>query len=182
MPRLRSTPSSLCEYGEKELKDIIFKYGEEKYAANIARNIVKSRENKKIETTLELVEIIKMSMPYKDRMLKHPGKKTFQAIRMEVNHELEVLEKALHDALDLLDIGGRIVVITFHSLEDKMVKNIFKEASSVDKMVRGLPVIPEEYQPKFKLINSKIIVPSEKELMENNRSHSSKLRIIERIK
>lgn len=170
------------EYSEKDLKDIIFRYGEEKYAASIARNIVRSREEHPIETTLELVEIIKASMPYKDRMLKHPGKRTFQAIRMEVNHELEVLEIALKDALSLLKVGGRLVVITFHSLEDKMVKDIFKEVVSVDKLVRGLPEIPLEYQPKFKLINNKVIVPSEQELEENNRSRSSKLRIIERIR
>ena len=170
------------EYSEKDLRDIIFKYGEEKYAASIAKNIVKSRNIKPIETTLELVEIIKSSMPYKERQLKHPGKKTFQAIRIEVNHELEVLEIALKDALSMLKIGGRIVVITFHSLEDKMVKDIFKEVTSVDKLVRGLPEIPLEYQPKFKLINNKVIVPSEHELEENNRSRSSKLRIIERIR
>ena len=170
------------EYSEKDLKDIIFRYGEEKYAANIARNIVRSREEHPIETTLELVEIIKSSMPYKERMLKHPGKRTFQAIRMEVNHELEVLEIALKDALSLLKVGGRMVVITFHSLEDKMVKDIFKEVTSIDKLVRGLPEIPLEYQPKFKLINNKVIVPSEQELEENNRSRSSKLRIIERIR
>ena len=169
------------EYSENDLKNIIFRYGEEKYAASIAKNIVKSRNIKPIET-IELVEIIKSSMPYKERMLKHPGKRTFQAIRMEVNHELEVLEIALKDALSLLKVGGRIVVITFHSLEDKMVKDIFKEVTSVDKLVRGLPEIPIEYQPKFKLINSKVIVPSEKELEENNRSRSSKLRIIERIR
>lgn len=170
------------EYSEKDLKDIIWRYGEEKYASSIAKNIVKSRNVKPIETTLELVEIIKSSMPYRERQLKHPGKKTFQAIRIEVNHELEVLEIALKDALSLLKIGGRIAVITFHSLEDKMVKDIFKEVVSVDKLVRGLPEIPLEYQPKFKLINDKVIVPSEHELEENNRSRSSKLRIIERIR
>lgn len=170
------------EYSEKALREIIFKYGEEKYAGSIAKNVVKYREQKPIETTLELVEIIKMSMPYKDRMLKHPGKRTFQAIRMEVNHELEVLEIALRDALDMLSIGGRLVVITFHSLEDKMVKDIFKEVTSVDKLVRGLPEIPAEYQPKFKLVNNKVIIPSDKELEENNRSRSSKLRIIERVR
>ena len=170
------------EYSEKDLRDIIFKYGEEKYASSIAKNIVKTRQSKTIDTTSELVDIIKMSMPYKERLLKHPGKRTFQAIRMEVNHELEVLEVALKDALDMLSIGGRICVITFHSLEDKMVKDIFKEVCEVDKLVRGLPEIPLEYQPKFKLINTKVITPSEKELEENNRSRSSKLRIIERIR
>lgn len=170
------------EYSVSELSNIIFKYGEEKYANSIAKNIVKYREKKKIETTLELVDIIKASMPYKDRISKHPGKRTFQAIRMEVNHELESLEKALYDALSILNVGGRICVITFHSLEDKMVKDIFKKYTDIDKMVKGLPVIPDEYMPDFKLINSKVIIPSDKELEENNRSRSSKLRIIERIK
>ena len=170
------------EYSEEKLRQIIFQYGEEKYAASIAKNIVKARMQKPIETTLELVEIIKKSMPYKDRLTKHPGKRTFQAIRMEVNHELEVLDIALHDALDLLNIHGRLVVITFHSLEDKMVKDLFKEVSSVPRELQSLPIIPSEYEPKFKIINQKAIVPSAKELEENNRSRSSKLRIIERIK
>lgn len=170
------------EYSENKLKEIIYKYGEEKYASSIARNIVKQRTLKPIETTLELVEIIKESMPYKERQLKHPGKKTFQAIRIEVNHELDVLEIALRDALSLLKVGGRIVVITFHSLEDKIVKDIFKEVSSVPNIVKGLPNIPEQYLPKYALVNHKVIVPSVKELEENNRSRSSKLRIIERIR
>lgn len=170
------------EYSEKDLADIIFKYGEDKHAKAIAHNIVMRRSLKPIKTTLELAEIIKESYPYKERLLKHPARKTFQAIRMEVNHELDVLETSLRHALDLLNIHGRIVVITFHSLEDRMVKNIFKEVTTVDKMVRGLPNIPEEYEAKYKLINQKVILPSDKELNENNRSRSSKLRIIERIK
>ncbi len=170
------------EYSEKDLADIIFKYGEDKHAKAIAHNIVMRRAVKPIKTTLELAEIIKESYPYKERLLKHPARKTFQAIRMEVNHELDVLETSLRHALDLLNIHGRIVVITFHSLEDRMVKNIFKEVTTVDKMVRGLPNIPEEYEAKYKLINQKVILPSDKELNENNRSRSSKLRIIERIK
>ena len=170
------------EYSEKDLADIIFKYGEDKHAKAIAHNIVMRRALKPIKTTLELAEIIKESYPYKERLLKHPARKTFQAIRIEVNHELDVLETSLRHALDLLNIHGRIVVITFHSLEDRMVKNIFKEVTTVDKMVRGLPNIPEEYEAKYKLINQKVILPSDKELNENNRSRSSKLRIIERIK
>ena len=170
------------EYSEAKLRDILYKYGEEKYAPSIAKNIVKERSIKPIETTLELVDIIKHSMPYKETLKKHPGKKTFQAIRMEVNHELEVLEEGLNKALDLLNPNGRIVVITFHSLEDRMVKDKFRSVTEIDKMVRGLPEIPLEYQPDFKLINTKVILPSDKELEENNRSHSSKLRIIERIK
>lgn len=170
------------EYSEAKLRDILYRYGEEKFAPSIAKNIVKERNIKPIETTLELVDIIKKSMPYKEILKKHPGKKTFQAIRMEVNHELEVLEEALNSALDLLDTNGRCVVITFHSLEDRMVKDKFREVTEIDKMVKGLPEIPLEYQPDFKLVNTKVIVPSDKELEENNRSHSSKLRIIERIK
>lgn len=169
------------EYPEAKLTDIIFRYGEEKYARSIARNIVKRRQTKPIETTLELVDIIRSSMPSKEINKKHPGKKTFQAIRMEVNHELEVLESALDQALELLNPGGRLVIITFHSLEDRMVKKKFKEVTDIDPVVRGLPNIPDKYKPKFKLVNIKVIIPSDKELEENNRSHSSKLRIIERI-
>lgn len=169
------------EYPESKLTDIIFRYGEEKYARSIARNIVKRRQTKPIETTLELVDIIRSSMPSKEINKKHPGKKTFQAIRMEVNHELEVLESALDQALELLNPGGRLVIITFHSLEDRMVKKKFKEVTDIDPVVRGLPNIPDKYKPKFKLVNTKVIIPSDKELEENNRSHSSKLRIIERI-
>lgn len=169
------------EYPEAKLTDIIFRYGEEKYARSIARNIVKRRQTKPIETTLELVDIIRSSMPSKEINKKHPGKKTFQAIRMEVNHELEVLESALDQALELLNPGGRLVIITFHSLEDRMVKKKFKEVTDIDPVVRGLPNIPDKYKPKFKLVNTKVIIPSDKELEENNRSHSSKLRIIERI-
>ena len=169
-------------YSEEKLADIIFRYGEEKYARRIAKNIVNKRAIKPIDTTFELLDIIKESIPFRDRKEKHPVKRTFQAIRIEVNHELEVLEIALRDSLRLLKVGGRIVVITFHSLEDKMVKDIFKEVSEVDPTIKGLPNIPDNLLPDFKVINKKIIVPSEKELQENNRSRSSKLRIIERIK
>lgn len=169
-------------YSEKELIDIFFKYGEEKYAKSIARNIVRYRENKNIETTLELVDIIKSSMPEKAKRDKHPARKVFQAIRIEVNNELEVLEKAINDSLSLLKVGGRLVVITFHSLEDRMIKNIFKEVTMIDPKVKGLPNIPEEYLPKYRLVNNKVITPSAEELANNNRSRSSKLRIIERIR
>ena len=169
-------------YEEKALANIFFKYGEEKYSNSIARNIVKYRENKKIETTLELVEIIKNSMPMKAKRDKHPARKVFQAIRIEVNHELDILEKSITDALDILNVGGRVAVITFHSLEDRIIKNIFKEKTYIDDMVKGLPDIPEEYKCNYKLVNNKAIVPSEMELDNNNRSRSAKLRIIERIK
>ena len=169
-------------YSESDLFRIISTYGEEKHAKSIAKNIVKARNIKPIETTLELVDVIKKSMPYKDTINKHPAKKTFQAIRIEVNHELDILETSLKNALSLLNVGGRMVVITFHSLEDRIVKQVFKEVSSVDPVVASLPVIPDAYQPDFKLITDKVILPSKEELEENNRSHSSKLRVIERIK
>ena len=169
-------------YSEADLTRIISTYGEEKHAKSIAKNIVKARNIKPIETTLELVDVIKKSMPYKDTINKHPAKKTFQAIRIEVNHELDILETSLKNALSLLNVGGRMVVITFHSLEDRIVKQVFKEVSSVDPVVASLPVIPDAYQPDFKLVTDKVILPSKEELAENNRSHSSKLRVIERIK
>ena len=169
-------------YSETDLTRIISTYGEEKHAKAIAKNIVKARNIKPIETTLELVDVIKKSMPYKDTINKHPAKKTFQAIRIEVNHELDILETSLKNALSLLNVGGRMVVITFHSLEDRIVKQVFKEVSSVDPVVASLPVIPDAYQPDFKLVTDKVILPSKEELEENNRSHSSKLRVIERIK
>ena len=170
------------EYDEKKLAKIIFEYGEEPYARSIAKNIVKERKNKPINTTFELVEIIKKSMPIKKTLDKNPARRTFQAIRIEVNHELDILETSLKNALSLLNINGRIAVITFHSLEDRIVKNLFKEVTSVDALVKGLPEIPLEYLPKYKLVNEKVITPSNKELEENNRSRSSKLRVIERIR
>ncbi len=169
-------------YEEKELARIIFTYGEEKYARQIAKNIVIARNKKKIETTLELQEIIKNSMPVKETLAKNPARKTFQAIRIEVNHELDILEESLKKALSLLDIGGRLAVITFHSLEDRIVKNLFKEVTSLPKLVQGLPEIPLEYQVKYKLVTKKALTPSDRELKENNRSRSSKLRVIERIR
>lgn len=169
-------------YPYEKLRDIFFKYGEEKYASSIAKNIVALRENKKIETTLELADIISNSVPMKAKREHHPARRVFQAIRIEVNHELDILEDSIKDALSMLKVGGRICIITFHSLEDRIVKNVFKEYTEVDKRVKGLPDIPDEYLPNFKLINKGVIVPSEEELLNNNRSRSAKLRIIERIK
>ena len=169
------------EYTYEELVRIFREYGEEKYTSSVANKIVKYRENKKIETTLELAEIIKNSVPMKVRREGHPARRVFQAIRIEVNRELDVLSSALEQAIDLLDVGGRICVITFHSLEDRMVKQTFKKYSEVDSMVKGLPFIPEEYQPILKLI-VKGITPSDKELEENNRARSSRLRVAEKIK
>lgn len=169
-------------YDEKHLADIIFRYGEEKYAKSIARNIVKERSVKPIETTFELVDIIKKSMPMKEKIKSHPARKTFQAIRIEVNHELDILGESLEKALSLLNVGGRLVVISFHSLEDRIVKEVFKKYTSVPEVVKGLPNIPSEYLPDYVIKEKKPITPSNKELSENNRSRSSKLRIIERIK
>lgn len=163
-------------YTYEKLVQIFYKYGEEKYASSIAKGIIASRP---IETTLELVEVIKNNVPEKYKREKHPARKVFQAIRIEVNDELNVFEKSLKDALDLLNIGGRICVITFHSLEDKICKEIFKSVSEIDPNLKKLPVIPKEYLPKFKII--KTIEPSTEEIEENNRARSAKLRIIERI-
>lgn len=167
-------------YSYEDLVRILKNYGEEKYASSIAKKIVSVRNQKNIETTLELTEIIKESVPFKYRNDKHPARKTFQAIRIEVNDELNVFEKSLRDALDLINVNGRICVITFHSLEDRICKNIFKEVSSVPKELSKLPIIPEDLKPKFKIINC--IDPSEEEINNNKRSRSAKLRVIERIR
>lgn len=168
-------------YDYNNLVRVLRDYGEEKYATSIARNIIKAREIKPIETTLELVDIIKGSMPFKEKRDGHPARKTFQAIRIEVNHELDVLENGLEQAIDLLNINGRLCVITFHSLEDRIVKNIFRKYSEVDSKFARLPYVPEEYMPKIKII-SKGITPSEEELYDNNRARSARLRVIEKIK
>lgn len=169
-------------YDEKELSRILFQFGEEKYANSIARNIVKARNIKPITTTFELVDIIKNSMPEKAKRDKHPARKTFQAIRIEVNHELDILEKSMRDAASMLKVGGLLSVITFHSLEDRIVKNVFKDLTEVNPVVKGMPNIPLEYLPDYELVNHKAITPSDTELEENNRSRSSKLRVIKRIK
>ena len=166
-------------YSEEKLANVFFKYGEEKLSKVIAKNIKKNC--KEINTTLELVEVIKSATGANYFYKNHPERKIFQALRIEVNEELTVLEKVLPDAINLLKKGGRIGVITFHSLEDRIVKNIFRENSEVDELVKGLVEVPVAYMPKIKLINKKPILPSEKELEENSRSRSAKLRIIERI-
>ncbi len=170
------------EYSEQDLSRIFYKYGEDKFSKSIARKIVEYRKNKPIETTLELVEVIKSGVPMKYRINKHPARQIFQAIRIEVNHELDVIEPALSQALELLNVGGRVAVITFHSLEDRLVKNYFKEKTKVDDKVKGMPNIPDEYLPDFKLVVNKAIIPSEEEIENNPRARSSKLRVIERIK
>lgn len=169
-------------YSKEELSRIFYKYGEDKFANNIAKKIVEYRENKKIETTLELVEIIKTAVPMKFRKDKHPARQIFQAIRIEVNKELDVIEPALEQALSILNIGGRVAVITFHSLEDRIVKNYFKEVTKIDEKVKGLPNIPDEFLPDFKLVCNKAIEPGKEELENNPRARSAKLRVIERIK
>jgi len=169
------------EYDEEKLKKIFFEYGEEKLSGVIARKIIEKRKFKKIERTLELVEIIKEAVGANYFYKFHPERKIFQAIRIEVNDELKVLENVLPQAIRLIKKGGRLSVITFHSLEDRIVKKIFQKYSEVDELVKGLPDIPEEYKPLIKIINKKPIIASEKELLENSRSRSAKLRIVERV-
>ncbi|MEG2250529.1 MAG: 16S rRNA (cytosine(1402)-N(4))-methyltransferase RsmH [Bacilli bacterium] len=167
-------------YSYEELTNILYKYGEEKYASGIVNKIIKAREKEPIKTTLELVEIIKTGVPEKYKRDKHPARKTFQAIRIEVNKELEVFEISLTQSLDLIKVGGRICVITFHSLEDRICKSIFNSVSSVDKNFKNMPIIPEHLLPKYKVIAN--ITPSEEELLENNRARSARLRVIERVR
>lgn len=168
-------------YSIEKLSNIFFIYGEEKMSKFIAKKIVSERLTKEIKTTKELVKIIESGVGAKYFNKYHPERQIFQAIRIEVNSELTVLNSALPDAIDLLNKNGRISVITFHSLEDRIVKQIFKKESDIDELVKGLPEIPQEYQPKLKLVNKKPILPSTEELNENSRSKSAKLRIVERI-
>ena len=180
----RKNPLSAYEvvnnYPYQKLVDIFYRYGEEKYSTSIAKKIIQAREEKEIETTLELVEIIKSAVPGKYKRESHPARRVFQAIRIEVNNELEVLEIALKDALTLLKPKGRICVITFQSLEDRIVAKLFKEVTKIDPIVAPMPVIPEQYLPKYKIIDK--ITPSKEELELNSRARNAKLRIIERIK
>ncbi len=166
-------------YSFEQLVKIFYEYGEEKYSKSIANGIIKAREEKNIETTLELSEIIKNNVPEKYKRNSHPARKVFQAIRIEVNKELDVFTKALDDAIEMLNKNGRICIITFHSLEDKIAKKRFKELSEVDKMVKGLPEIPDEYKPTIKIINK--IKPSKEEIENNNRSRSAILRVAEKL-
>ena len=168
-------------YSLEKLTDIFFKFAEEKYSKVIASAICKERKNKEIVTTFELVNIIQKAVGASYFYKNHPEREIFQAIRIEVNNELSVIEKALPDAIDMLNKGGRICVITFHSLEDRLVKQIFKKYSEVDDILKGMIDIPLEYKPKIKIINKKPILPTDEEINENSRSHSAKLRIVERI-
>ena len=165
----------------EQLVRIFFQYGEEKFSKQIARKIEAYRENKMIETTGELVELIKEGIPAPARRTGgHPAKRVFQAIRIAVNDELKVFEEALESAIGMVKPGGRISVITFHSLEDRICKTTFKRNSSTPQLPPGLPIIPDEFKPKLKLITRKPILPSDEELEENNRARSAKLRIAEK--
>lgn len=170
-------------YSQEQLTNIFFKYAEEPRSKIIASQILNYRQVKEINTTLELVEIIKSAVGANYFYKNHPERVIFQAIRIEVNNELQAIEIALKEAIKRLKKGGRICVITFHSLEDRIVKNIFKQYSEINEIFSGLPLeqIPNNYRPLIKLINKKPILPSSKELIENTRSKSAKLRIIERI-
>ncbi|MGF3195339.1 16S rRNA (cytosine(1402)-N(4))-methyltransferase RsmH [Facklamia sp. P13055] len=164
-----------------DLVRIIFRYGEEKFAKRIARNIEQSRKKQAIETTTQLAEIIKEAIPAATRRTGgHPAKRAFQAIRIAVNDELGAVESSIEQGLKLLKVGGRMAVITFHSLEDRLVKQMFKQVSTLPETPRNLPVLSNQ-QADYRIVNRKPILPSKEELKNNNRSRSAKLRIIERI-
>ena len=166
-------------YSEEQLSKIIFEYGEERYARKIAKLIVEERKSFPIEKTSDLIALIKRAYP--ERSSKHPAKKTFQAIRIEVNRELEVLENAISKAVELLKVGGRLAIITFHSLEDRIVKNKFKDLATACKCPKDIPICVCGGVKKFEIITKKPIIPINDEVKNNNRAHSSKLRILERI-
>lgn len=169
-------------YDYHDLVRIFFKYGEDKFSKQIARKIEQARQVKPIETTTELAELIKSAKPAKELKKKgHPAKQIFQAIRIEVNDELGAADDSIQEANDLLAVDGRISVITFHSLEDRLAKQLFKEASTVE-VPKGLPFIPDDLQPKMELVNRKPILPSQEELAANNRAHSAKLRVAKKVR
>ena len=167
-------------YSEKELFRIIRDYGEEGFAQNIAKHIVRAREGSPIETTYELNEIIKAAIPARMRVNGHPSKKTFQAIRIECNRELEVLRNTMDDMIDLLNVGGRLAIITFHSLEDRIVKSAMKKQENPCTCPPSFPVCVCGNVPQGKVITKKPILPGEREREENTRSKSAKLRIFEK--
>ncbi|WP_125581855.1 16S rRNA (cytosine(1402)-N(4))-methyltransferase RsmH [Levilactobacillus cerevisiae] len=171
------------EWEFNDLMRIFHRYGEEKFAKPIARAIERHRATAPIDTTGQLVDIIKEGIPAAARRHGgHPAKKVFQAIRIAVNDELGALEDSLEQAISLIDLNGRVSVITFQSLEDRLVKTMFRENSSLPDLPQGLPVIPDNLQPNYQLVNRKPILPSEEELAVNHRAHSAKLRILEKIK
>lgn len=166
----------------EDLVRIFFRYGEEKFSKSIARKIEEARKAAPIETTAQLAELVKSGIPAATRRTGgHPARRVFQAVRIAVNDELGAAEESLTDAITLLNPGGRISVITFHSLEDRLCKEIFKEASSIPELPRNLPVIPEGMKPILKLITRKPLVPTEKEIEANKRARSAKLRIAEKM-
>jgi 16S rRNA (cytosine1402-N4)-methyltransferase len=169
----------LQDVDEKDLKKVLAKFGEERFAARIARAIVAARETKSITTTTELADIVKAAVPSRGQR-KHPATKTFQAIRIFINRELEQLEQALEASLDLLRPGGRLCVISFHSLEDRRVKRFMRNASQVPGQYRGLPDVPQEFRPRLKLIG-KAVKPSGSEIAANVRARSARLRVAERL-
>jgi 16S rRNA (cytosine1402-N4)-methyltransferase len=170
------------EWPYEKLVKIFFRYGEEKFSKQVARAIERNRAIQPINTTEQLVDIIKEGIPAAARRHGgHPAKKVFQALRIAVNDELGALEDSLESAIDLIDVKGRISVITFQSLEDRLVKNMFKEKSTIGDIPNGLPIIPDSMKPDYSLVSRKPILPSDEELRENHRSHSAKLRILERI-
>ncbi|HET7628797.1 MAG TPA: 16S rRNA (cytosine(1402)-N(4))-methyltransferase RsmH [Bacillales bacterium] len=180
--RARLTAREIVNDWEYEaLVKLLFRYGEEKFSKRIARQIEQERNRKPIETTWELVDIVKKAIPAAARRKGgHPAKRTFQAIRIAVNDELNAFETALLEAMEMLVPGGRTAVITFHSLEDRICKNIFKEASTPPELPRGLPVVPEGYDPDYRIITKKPIIPTAEELENNRRARSAKLRVIEK--
>lgn len=171
------------EWPYEKLVSIFFRYGEEKFSKQIARKIENARATAPIETTSELVELIKDAIPAPARRTGgHPAKRVFQAIRIAVNDELGAFEESIEQAIDSVKVGGRISVITFHSLEDRLCKQVFQEYEKGPDIPRGLPVIPDEYKPKLKRVNRKPIVSSQEELDDNNRARSAKLRVVEILK
>ena len=168
-------------YSAQELMNIFFKYGEEKYAKSIANKIVEYRKNKEIETTLELVDIISSSVPEKYKREHHPARKVFQAIRIYVNEEISELENAVRNAIDSLNVGGRLCIITFHSLEDRIVKEVFNEEAKSCICPPDFPTCVCGKKSRIKLVNRKPILPSDEELENNLRAHSAKLRVAEKI-
>lgn len=178
---LQTAKDIVNDYGEMELYKIIRDYGEDKFAKNIAKHIVQARQKQPIETTTQLAEIIKEAIPMKFRVTGgHPAKRTFQAVRIELNHELDVLKDTLNTMIDLLNPGGRICIITFHSLEDRIVKNIFRDAENPCICPPGFPVCVCGRKSKGKVITRKPVLPSEEELEYNRRSKSAKLRVFEK--
>ena len=171
------------EWSFNDLVRIFSRYGEEKFAKSIARKIEKQRQLQPIQTTTELVEVIKAGIPARARRTGgHPAKRVFQALRIAVNDELGALETSLEQVLEMLNVDGRVSVITFQSLEDRLVKSMFKEKTSLPDLPQGLPVIPQGMEVDYRLVNRKPILPTKSEIETNHRAHSAKLRVIERIK